>query len=138
MKNGKFEYYVIQHKKTHESPWLKTKEPLVKVRHDWAFSSWEYFGFIAEPWTGSGNDWKPKHKKSHDETYDVWNKTDERGWWTLKFAEKAVRRLEKAQKSGKFDTKGPYGKKHQVCRYKFRIVKKIVSHNVEVVEISRG
>ena len=79
--------------------------------------------------------WKPKHKKSYDETYDVWSKTDDHGWWSLKFAKKAIKRLDKAQNAGKFDTKGPYGKKHRICRYKFRIVKKTISLGTETIVV---
>ena len=71
MRDGEFEFYALQHRRTHTSPWLKPEGKLKSVKDDnkeWDFSSWDVFGGTAEPWCGSGNDHKPKFKKAHDET----------------------------------------------------------------------
>lgn len=131
MIDGSYKYFAIQHRKTHESPWLKPEEPLVPVDQKsdtWSFSSWDYFGGYAEPWGGKGNDWKPLYLKSYNETHDVWSKTGTHGWWSLKYAIEGIKRLKQASCSGKLNSTDSYGKVTQAVRFDFRIV---------VVEVSR-
>jgi len=140
MMDGEFAYYTMQHRRTHKSPWLKPDDSLEPVEDneenkEWAFSSWDVFGGIAEPWHGSGNDYKPKHKKAHDETHDVWASTGRRGWWSLKYAVKGLRRLQKAQAKGKFDCRDGYRNHCQALRYEFRLVKITVSKKTEEVSL---
>ncbi len=137
MVNGEHTFYTLQHKLTHESPWLQPDGPLKPVKSSgWAFTSWDYFGYFIEPWHGrGGNDWKPKYRKSHDETHDVWSKTGYHGWWTLKYAVKGLQRMKEASSKGDLCRKDGYGKICQACRYDFRIVKITLSHNVEPVSL---
>ena len=137
MEDGSYKYYTIQHRRTHESPWLQPDGPFEQVSYDgWSFSSWDHFGWIAEPWHGTGNDWRPKHKKSHDETHDVWSKTGSRGWWTLEYAMAAFHRLMKANDEGAFNSKDGYNKVCQALRFEFRIV--VVETSRKVTELTLG
>jgi|APSaa5957512535_1039671.scaffolds.fasta_scaffold227109_1 hypothetical protein len=135
MNDGKFVYYTMQHRRTHESPWLKPKGKLMPVTDDkeWSFSSWDVFGGTAEPWHGKGNDFRPKYKDAHDETHEVWANTSHHGWWSLAYAVKGLRRLQKAQAKGKFDSRDGYGHHNQALRYEFRLVKMTKSQTTEEV-----
>lgn len=136
MIDGNFVFYTIQHRRTHESPWLQPNGPLTLLKErEWSFSSWDHFGYVAEPWHGSGNNYKPKYKKSHDETHDVWSKTGYHGWWTVGYAIKAMSRLTNGSEQGKFNSKDGYGKVHQSLRYEFRIVRVEISRKVEELTV---
>ena len=140
LEDGAYTYYAIQSRVTHLSPHNKPEAPLVSVEKlDDGFGrpySREWHGmvgeYIAEPWEGSGNDYKPKHRKSHDEKHSVWAKTGGSGWWTLKYAVLAMRRLSKGSQAGKLNYKDGYNKVTQAVRYEFRIVKISVSKKVEL------
>lgn len=94
MDDGNFEFYTIQHLWVSESPWTKPDEPQVLCEDkEWAFSSWDWLGHVLEPWEGSGNDYRPKHKKAHDETHLCRVSTGYHGWFSLKYAMKGLRRL---------------------------------------------
>lgn len=126
MMDGTFTFYRLQHRQTHESPWLKPEGKLSSVYgSQWMYSSWDVFGRIAEPWEGT---------ESQNETYDVLRNTEKRGWWTLKYAQKALRRLDKAQAKGKFDSRDGYGKVCQAKRYEFRLVKTILVKITEIIQ----
>lgn len=137
MNDGTYTYYTLQHRRTHKSPWLKPKgklKPVKDVRDKkWDFSNWDVFGSIAEPWTGKGNDYRPKFKKAYDETHDVWAHTDHNGWWTLKFAVRGLRRVRKADAKGKFDSRSGYGHHEQAVRHEFRLIKITVSQTTEFI-----
>jgi len=100
-----------------------------------AFSSWDSFGHVAEPWIGTGNDFKPQFKKAHDETHDVWSKTGNRGWWSIAYAMKGLYRVRKGSEEGKFDSRDGYNKLCQGKRYEFQIVKVTVSRKVEIAHL---
>lgn len=134
MRDGTFTYYTLQHRTTHKSPWLKPDGPLEPVEEkEWSFSSWDFFGGVAEPWHGTGNDWRPKFKEAHDETHSVWANTGCHGWWSLKFAVKGLKRVRKADAKGKFDCFDGYRHHEQAVRHEFRLVKVTVSKKTEEV-----
>lgn len=135
MNDGNFVYYTLQHRTTHKSPWLKPEDKLSPVKDDkeWSFSSWDFFGGKAEPWCGKGNDYHPRYKKSHDETHAVWANTSHHGWWTLKYAVRGLRRVQKADANGKFDSRDGYRNHNQAVRHEFRLVKMTVSQTTEEV-----
>lgn len=131
MTPGNYTFYQFQYKRTHESPWCEPDGPLTSVKErDWSFGSWDRFGCYAEPWHGSGNDYRPKYQESHDETHDVWGKTGSHGWWTLDCAIAGLQRLTRASEEGKLDERDGYNRRVQAIRYKFRIVR--VKLNYEV------
>ena len=136
MRDGTFTFYTLQHRRTHTSPWLKPQGKLKpttdKDDKEWVFSSWDVFGPTAEPWHGPASNWRPKHKKAQNETHAVWADTGYHGWWTLKYAVKGLRRVRKADANGKFDCRSSYGRREQIIRHEFRLVKVITSQ--ETVE----
>lgn len=133
MRTGDFVFYTLQYKRTHESPWCEPDGPLTPVdeEDDWAFGSWDRFGQHAEPWHGSGNDFRPKYKKSHDETHDVWSWTSQHGWWTLDYALQGLARVTQASNAGKLDLRDGYNKRTQAVRYRFRVVRVKLSYDVQ-------
>jgi len=137
MNNGKYKYYTIQLRKKAENTWCEEESPIIEIpesqREDWGTFSWDTFGHTAEPWHGQGNDYRPKYNKSHDETHEVWCAVGYRGWWSLKYAEKALKRLETANVLGKFDTLDGYRNLCRKVRYEFRIVKIKVSKKTKVI-----
>lgn len=136
MKDGQHVYYTLQHRRTHESPWLKPKCSLLPIKNfneEWIFSSWDIFGGIAEPWHGKGNDYHPKHKEAYDETHSVWVNTNCHGWWSLKYAAKGLRRIQKADTKGKFDSYDGYRHHNQAIRHEFRLVKITVSQETKII-----
>lgn len=136
MIDGQYTFFTIQHRKTHESPWLKPDGPLKEVENkdDFHLSSFDYFGHVFDPTTSSGNERKHKCVAAHAERVHVRNATGFDGYWTLKYAIGALRRALKGSDEGKFDSEHQ-GKKTQACRYDFRIVKYTVSQKVEVVDM---
>lgn len=146
IEDGSYTYYAIQSRVTHLSPWCEPDGPLEHVSKlkdcfgrpyletggDWSGGP-SNGDCYAEPWEGSGNDYKPKYKESHDEKHDVWAKTGGTGWWTLNYAVLAMRRLQKASAEGKLNYKDGYNKETQAVRYEFRIIKISVSKKVEHV-----
>lgn len=121
---------------THMSPWLEPKGPLKrreelengfgeKYSKEWTGMVGESF---AEPWK---ND-KPQYPLSHAELHSVWAKTGQRGWWTLKYAAQALKRLKKASQEGKLNYKDSYNKVTQAVRYEFRILEVKISKSTRV------
>ncbi len=142
LEEGKFTYFAIRSRVTHLSEHNEPNGPLRPVsecedgfgrpyKAEWLGMVGEY---TAEPWAGSGNNYKPKYKNSHDELHSVWAKTGGCGWWTLRYAVLAMRRLVKGSEAGKLDY-DHQGKKTQAVRYEFRIVKITVSKLVELVNV---
>lgn len=143
LSEGTFTYFTIQSKVTHLSPHNEPDAGLIPAKDvidgfgkpyksKWGGMIHEY---IAEPWDGSGNDYKPKYKASSDEKHDVWAKTGGCGWWSLKYAVAAMRRLQKASENGDLNYKDSYNKVYRAVRYEFRVIKINVSKSVEVVGI---
>jgi len=139
MKDGNFIFYALQHRRTHLSPWLKPNDKLTKVEdkedEEWAFSSWDVFGLTAEPWHGRGNEYRPKFKKSHNETFDVYINTTYHGWLSLKYAIKGLKRVQKADTKGKFYCRSSYGYHEQAVRHEFRLVEVVISKKTKKVAL---
>jgi hypothetical protein len=124
-RQGEYTYYTIQHRKTHQTEWLKPDDELkpVEKKDHWSMSCFDWMGFKAQPWAGKGNDWKPIDKKAHDQISSVRSMTGSKGWWDLEYAMKALARLMKASEEGEFVITDTYGKPHQAQRFEFRIVR---------------
>lgn len=136
MNEGTFTYFTLQHRLTHQTEHCKPHGTLKPLKNQkWSYSSWDSFGCFAEPWAGSGNNWKPQFKESSDETHDCWSKTGAHGWWTMKYGVMAVLRLRKASEEGKLNYKDGYNNETRGCRYDFKIVKVTVSKKVEEVSV---
>ena len=138
MRDGKFTFYTIQHKRIAESPWLKPMEPLLPCEgKEWVFSSFDYFGASFDLHAGTGNDWNSIDKVASNELHDVWSKTSDHGWWSLKYAIAALKQVRKDDAKGKYDTRDSYGRHEAAVRHRFRIVKQTVSQKTEVVRMHK-
>jgi hypothetical protein len=126
-----YSFYTFQHRKTHQSPW-GTKSPICKIKpeREWSFSSWDHFGWSFHRLDAKGEKWI---FPGGEEPHDVWVKTGgSKGYWSLKYARGALKRLQAANDKGEWNIK--YGCDiQQAARYEFRIVK--VTKFDKVVEI---
>ena len=135
MQDGRYEIYVIQHRTTHQSPWLKPKgklEPIID--RDWGSCGVDYWGFAMAPHNGNASDFKYKYQKSSDQLFDVRNKTGYPGWFDIKYAIAAVKRLSKLDAKGKFDSFDGYNNHCQAIRHEFRIIRILLSQKTEILD----
>lgn len=140
MRDGTFTFYCIEHRRVRESPWSKPFEHMVDVRHeheDWGGTGSDSWGHIAEPKIGTGNERRSKYKKSSEENYEVWCATGHTlSYWTRKYAERAIKRLQKANNKGVFNSMEQYSSStpYQSMRYEFRLLKMTMSQNTEILK----
>jgi hypothetical protein len=140
---GDFTYYAIQSRLTHKSGHNKPDGPLIPVAEivdedgtpykppGWGgVSEW-----IAEPWAGTGNNWKPQYRESYEETRAVQSATGRFGWWSLKYAVQGFYRMQDASAAGQMNYKHE-GKDIEAVRYEFRIVKVHVTKQVDLVSVA--
>ena len=126
----KFEIYKIQHRRRAEGEWLKVDSPLKEVeQEEWSFSCWDTFGASFDPWKSYG---VRKYPKISAHVHRLWSKTGLKGWTKLEYAEAALQRVIKDDNRGKYDSEH-YGRKCQVLRHHFRIVKVIHYNDVVIV-----
>lgn len=137
MQDGEYVIYTIQYKWVAQSPWLKPKEPLepIKKKQDWSFVGCDAFGIGLDPHNNDARDFKFKFPKSHDELGEVHRKTGYAGWYDLKFAIKATKRLQQCDAKGKFDSFDGYRVHCQAIRHEFRIMKITLKQKTEVLEM---
>ena len=123
MDDGNYTFYAIQFRRTHESPWLKPKGKLspVKKKDTWGGVGPDSWGGSIDPHIGSGNEWRARNKRSSDQLFSLRMKTGIAGWYDLKYAIAALKRLKKDSANGKHDGSGPYREHTQAIRYEFRI-----------------
>lgn len=136
MTDGKFTYYTIQHRRTGESKvWGDPDSEMVPLPDaEWCFSSFDSFGGSFNPHIGTGNNRQARNKKADVELYEVWCKTGDKGWWTLKHAAAALRRVRADDQSGKYDSfDSQTHRRMRSIRREYRIVKMTVSQKTEVV-----
>ncbi len=140
MRDGEHVIYAVQVRITHESPWQQPKDKRIKCKSAtddkaWVFASFDYFGRCWEPHIGTGNDWRPKTPKSHDELHDVQHMVGQSGYFKLEYGLRALKRLRKADDAGRFDTPG-YDRTCQAVRHEFRLVKMTMSQKTEPVDLA--
>lgn len=133
MQDGHFEFYTMQCRTVSKSPWLKPNDPLVPEKKDkvWFNPSWDVFGGSFEPWHGKGNDYRPKYRRSYEQTHDIWAKIGYHGWYDMKYALRALAQARKDDDAGKFDSRDGYGHHNQAVRHEFRVVKITLSKKTE-------
>jgi hypothetical protein len=130
-------YYTIQHRWTHESPWLKPEGKLKKRKDaEWGFSSFDHFGVAFNPHTGKGNNWRPKWKAADANKQELWQRTRHTGWTRLKYALKALKNARKMDAAGEFDCRDSYTNKTQAARHEFRVVKCSYFSDYSVVDLN--
>jgi len=136
MQDGTYTFYVLEWRGVAKSPLLNPGGKLSPVEDDeW---SYEDFDKVAEPWYNWGNtDARPQCPKSDAERQEIeqitrfgWS-----GWWSLKYAIRALRRVMKADEKGKFDYYDGYGNHEQAVRHEFRVTKMTISQKTEPVDI---
>lgn len=131
MQDGRYEIYAIQHRTTHQSPKGKL-EPVTD--RDWGSCGPDYWGVAMDPHNGNPSDLKHTYPKSSDELFDVRNKTGYPGWFDIKYAIAAVKRLSKLDAKGKFDSFDGYSNHCQAIRHEFRIIRILLSQKTEVLD----
>ena len=124
MKNGQYTFYVIQQRRRAEGEWLKLESPIKPIpeeeRHDWSNCSPEFWGCSLNPHT---KNYKPSHIAADKEWCECKVATGNCGWWTLKYAIEALKRVRQDDADGMYDSRDTYGKTEQLVRHEFRIVK---------------
>lgn len=139
MQDGDYTYYSVQHRRAHESPWLKPDKPLKAVKReekDWGTCGGDYWGRSVDPHIGKGNDWRSKYKPSADDFWAVRSATGTSGWRSLKFAARALKRLRKDDAEGLYDTRDTYGKLSRAVRHEFRIIKVHTTQETKVITVN--
>ena len=133
MQDGDYEIYCIQSRTTHKGEHLKIGSPLKPVpkkEQRWYFIGPDAHAAI-NPWKGYG---VHRYPKSSDELHKVRNLTGCSGWFNVKHAVAAFKRLLKADANGDHDYTDPYGGKTSEVRHEFRIVKKVMSQTTTIIE----
>lgn len=123
MKNGIYTVYAIEFRIVGKSPWLEPEKAIIPYEEGkWGLCG-EHFAQSLVPWSGKGNDFKPKFPLE----YEQWNRanreTDIRGWFDVGIARKAIKRVRRDSEMGAYDYRDGYGILHQCIKYEFRIVK---------------
>ena len=136
MQDGTYTFYVLEWKTKARTKHLKPNGKLYPVED----SDWHYNDFdkIAEPWSNWGRPGAhPICSKSDAERQEIEQIThlEWSGWWTLKYAIKALQRVMKADEEGKFDYFDTYRKRTASVRHEFRVTKMTVSQKTEPVDI---
>lgn len=138
-RDGNYTFYYIQFRTTHESEWGKPDGPLKPVErknprdHEWAGTGSDYWGHSLNPHIGRGNNWRARNKKASDEMREIDMATGHCGWYTLKYALAALRRLRKDDEAGHYDSTDNYRHKMAAVRHEFRLVKVTMSRKTEVL-----
>ena len=88
-----------------------------------------------QPWSGNGNDYKPIDRAAYNNSDKVHQLTGESGWFDIKFALKALKRLRALDLEGEFDYIDGYSRKTNQCRHEFRIVQVVHRHEVTAITL---
>ncbi len=131
MREGDHEYYIIQHRTTHRSEHLAKVHKLKPVKRDrWQGSCFDYFHL-----TGPLKPLKDgcRFGKHSDEAHEVWAKTGERGYWSLKTARACLKHVRKLDKEDAYASRGPYKELCSLMRHEFRVVKIVGRKHTTVV-----
>lgn len=140
-KFGTFNLFTIEFSNIAQTPHNYPEASCVPVAEEhWSFiGSSENMIKIAEPWKGTGNDHKPVYYDSWSESHDVNSKTDYFGWWNLRYAVLALKRL---RDTPEFVSRDGYGRITDRYQRKFRIVqitiakeKKVLSDFEDAVDV---
>lgn len=142
MRDGDYVIYVVQSRKTHETPWCKTQEPLARLAEpgDW-HNCGDYYGRGLDPWMPNepfrpSRYGKKQFPKASDDRHGVWSRTDYYGWSKKAYALAAAARCRKLDKQGAFDHRDGYSVCHQRYRHEFRVMRITISlhRTYEVVD----
>jgi hypothetical protein len=129
MEPGKYTFYTLQFRTTHISKkWGNPKSKLVPNDKEHA-SSWggcgpDSWSKALDPHSGEAHSRKPVCQESHEELYRCRMQTGVSGFFTLKYAIRALNILQELDKDGEWDTfdhAGPVRMQRRV--HEFRILK---------------
>lgn len=132
-KEGKHEFYTIQFRTVGKNKWLDLDSSIKPVDYEeWHYCSW---GQSCDPHIGTGNNWRAKNQKAHRQWHDLSMATGYHGWYDMKYAIAALKRLREDDSNGVYDSFDGYNKRHQRVRHEFRIVKLTISMKMEAADI---
>lgn len=140
MKNGQYTFYAVQQRTHSKGGWLKPNSPLQPVpaqECEWHCCGNDYWGYSTNPHVGTGNNWIAAHRRADKEWFDCQRATGQHGWFTLKYALAALKRLRKHDSEGHYNYRDTYGKLCQEVRHEFRIVKITLTYqrNIEPLTV---
>ena len=138
MDNFDVEYYTIQYRVSAEGPWLKpkTKPKPLKKKDDWGFASFDNFSLnplLRKQKRYVDDPYYYKWPAAEQEVNDIWQKSGEKGWYSLKFAVRALKWVREQNALGKNDYFDTYRNKCQSIRHEFRIVKVRYTKKINIV-----
>jgi hypothetical protein len=104
---------------------------------EWVGSCSDFFHKGFTPRHGKGLSLRYKNQNAADQMHDVWALTGAHGgWWFLKYALAAKKRLDKLDAEGEFDSRDhSTGKLQRAVRHEFRVIKIETSQKTTVVTV---
>ena len=143
IRDGDHVYFEIKGRKTHDSKSHDSGAKLLPVDPA-EYEKDEFDGWHGpcntwsqglDPWRGKGNDWKPVNREAHDEISSVSFYTGcPTGWWSLKFAKAAIKRLRRRDTEGKHNYKGSSAREgDRQIRTEFQIQRVTVTRRTAVL-----
>ena len=134
MRNGTHIIFCIQQRQSKKGAWLKLDselKPVPKKDNDWSTCGDDYWGRSTNPLKKGGN-WERKFPDADKQWQDAYNATGTHGWYDVEYAIAALKRIRDDDNNGMYDSIDGYGKRHQVIRHEFRIVKMVLTYHLEV------
>lgn len=133
MKTGTHTYYVIQFRRTHESPWGMPHGELKPIADEkWEDCGNDYWGINALE--NSKKDPMYYFYRYGDEASrefdEVLQATEDQGWWSLPIAVKIMGNLMQRE------TEGQFSSPDQAKKYEFGILRRTVSFKEEEVTLT--
>ena len=133
MKDGKHEFYVIQHRHVAESKW-GSKEPIKPHKPtEWCNSNWDYFGKAINPWGKIEGKYQHLYFEVDADKDAVWQAVGCKGFFKKNLAMDTLLRLREADDKGEFDSINSYSQHEQSRRHEFRIIKLEITQKTEMV-----
>lgn len=134
MYDGAYTFYTIQFKTSHQSEWRKPKGELRPIKgKQWHYLGSDSWGKSINPKIGTGNSYRPKYKKAHEELFEIQMACDYSGWYSLKYALAALSRLVKDDAQGMYDSFCSYKTPMAAVRHEFRLVKITMHKTSEIL-----
>ena len=130
MKNGTHNIYVLEHRRTHKTPWLKPNGKLLPCEDkEWARSNSDYFREAAL------SKKKQARRRQTNHNHMVWQDTGfSWGWYDLRMAKQMLDNVQRADFRGDYNSKDTYGTITQAVRYEFRLVYICISKTTSLVK----
>lgn len=114
-----YTFYILKYKLTNVPEW--------SVLNESCYGDESNFCDIAEPWSSN------QDSDSFRETQEVHDKIGFFGWWQIDYAIEAMKRLNFANRMGKFNSVDIHGKIIKKLEYEFKIV--IIKQTIEDLKV---